>query len=1299
MSFLAEDGALSVAPRSLSWVAKNVFLISPLDCAGDDAACFGFELTSVDSPHFSTVDLASIIQRIVCEVHESPKVLLRRDHFTRYPLEGYGDVLFESMTTIADLGGVAMSSSSMVSLQERLLSAGIARIIRPGLHDIKSLIAAEAFGLNHVDGSWSSGMASREQALCRGGVGTVVDVVRGDLFRICVEDVENVFPEHVASQITAPPYFGTVLAKLKGVECSDTSTDVGFLAWRYSQNHFFGRRIQFVAYSFSFSDHDISNNTQEVEYHLLQHIEISAVVLSPTADEDKDSGSDDLEESLLVHDLATMIRLADAAMPRALNFHNLLRIVDNKTHCSACRISSVLDVWSSFLLDGDVMQDKPVHRHGYLPLKLICSMRDLIAKSSEESSAEPLGGFISSFRLVNPLDGTDKQSISEQQQSLVAIEVCLGIEGAKILKWRQERRHESLGELVVFPDPRGDVEQVFGKVVDVEVRYDPLLSGIETSLVQVEYCCTMYEDESIPDTHRPADGDFSICSQQIRLQLPANARQGMNRKVVFVLDLRVKFSHTVEVLRRRETFALCASGRDHIATKSANIDDDAADIGARQDDEDDAQQPQPSSPTAGKAPSGFIEESGGIHPDKIYHAYVDFYFPLQLPSQLQADDKIPSGAHELSLIMEKALFRAVRVAPRILVEVCGRRGFSGKLVFEDDGAECTLGGLMDLEALNAPPWCSAGDTPQGAAPTISSMAHLGRFVETVCARAESAHRSRLINGPLGRVPSLVSFALFPRMFFASHPKHHRSLVPEADHKKVRGLAHLDAAFMRLHFPRLPNLFRMNWERLPFRCRDAQQMFFLPRQDPMSGLGLLRADERVVAHHLTLSKFLALIASILPRRQRSVQFQEYQANIELGVTSLCSTGLLCVLDEACHPSSPTEEPPRRLFFGSKAPVHAIVEDDVVAPANMSAGFISTLISILGAEVVTELAGAAAGDHASKVMAKSEANDYSDRVLGQHGQGHLNLNSPHHLYSPVRGLAVIGDPLVDKNDTSISSETEDIRVRHLLLRFTPLRMPKNTLKTYRVTSYGQLSREVVYNMAFANAARGRDLVDYMDLLLHQSSSLDGHESSQPISAAAADGILRTFGSAHEPLHVLYTSRAALRFSTDLTWKLTDRPDDKLDSFDMSDVVLQERALLDELWTTLETALRLAAAGGPAGHAFFVAGQSFMEDGMVELSVYPREEVVSLTTSDGVEVTEQQQARRFAMRGNVFGRLACRKVIIKLLQDEVSSGGGGGLKKRFSVTVRELRRDVAASQRSCGLNPTGVAAGEDATLKPDN
>ena len=96
---------------------------------------------------------------------------------------------------------------------------------------------------------------------------------------------------------------------------------------------------------------------------------------------------------------------------------------------------------------------------------------------------------------------------------------------------------------------------------------------------------------------------------------------------------------------------------------------------------------------------------------------------------------------------------------------------------------------------------------------------------------------------------------------------------------------------------------------------------------------------------------------------------------------------------------------------------------------------------------------------------------------------------------------------------------------------------------------------------------------------------------------------------------------------------------------------------------------------------------------------EEVVSPTTSDGVEVTEQQQARRFAMRGNVFGRLACRKVIIKLLQDEVSSGGGGGLKKRFSVTVRELRRDVAASQRSCGLNPTGVAAGEDATLKPDN
>jgi hypothetical protein len=396
------------------------------------------------------------------------------------------------------------------------------------------------------------------------------------------------------------------------------------------------------------------------------------------------------------------------------------------------------------------------------------------------------------------------------------------------------------------------------------------------------------------------------------------------------------------------------------------------------------------------------------------------------------------------------------------------------------------------------------------------------------------------------------------------------------------------------------------------------------------------------------------------------------------------------------------------------MQALLEDEAVHSVHLSPWFVSTLVSVLGSEVVGEFAAGSGSTTLPRDAAFSANSSYADRVMGEHGQGTARLSSPHVLYTPVPGLAVIGEQLYEKQDECLGCSVQT------LLRFTPLRLQRTLLRTYRPSSYGQLSRDVVYSMLQSGARRGRDLVDYLDVLLHRNH----HTVGQGLSSAsppAAEGVVRMFGSIHEPLHVLYTSRAALRFSCDLSFPICtgvengggggggDVPGPSVT--DPATASQHEQALLEELWGTLRAAL-WAAAGGegssiPARHAFFIAGSCFMDEGIVELAVYPRSDSpLGSTTAESsrsedtsaderrspLNESSNNSERRFEMKGNVFGRLACRKVMIRL-------AGASGVTTpplpaasvrcgRFVVSVEDLRRDVvshAAAEEAAKVSET--------------
>eukprot|EP00744_Colponema_vietnamica_P014527 GILI01020333.1.p1 GENE.GILI01020333.1~~GILI01020333.1.p1 ORF type:complete len:1043 (-),score=138.16 GILI01020333.1:64-2913(-) len=158
-----------------------------------------------------------------------------------------------------------------------------------------------------------------------------------------------------------------------------------------------------------------------------------------------------------------------------------------------------------------------------------------------------------------------------------------------------------------------------------------------------------------------------------------------------------------------------------------------------------------------------------------------------------------------------------------------------------------------------------------------SAKKLAELKDTAPSPAASVTVPTSVNIPSG---ILSSFAAFPRMLFASHYDHHRGLVPKATREVARGFAHMDAAFQRLRFPRLPNIYKScSWDDMNTvaridACALAREHLIGPRptssstaQQTSSALAALtspfKPTDRIVATSHQIASLLATMFFALP----------------------------------------------------------------------------------------------------------------------------------------------------------------------------------------------------------------------------------------------------------------------------------------------------------------------------------------------------------------------------------------------------------------------------------------------------
>lgn len=312
-----------VSALSVEWIAKNVFLVA-VPSYRRKVSC---ELTAVDVPRGTQAVLTERIGAILRQVNSAMRVYLRQDFYSNFPLEGYGDVIF-SAETKQD----AAYQLHWCSLQESLVRAGVACVVRPSVVRQAALLKAENTleetprdftdnngNDNNNEGgrctsssSWLHQLHQRERSplCCMQRRCVVADVLRGDVYRV------SWHPDAPSAAVDLP-----LLLILDATVCHTVSTQPGFAALRWAQLHLLHRELVVDVHAVYPCDRDVAFNTQLEAYEHLANVRGSASVLGA------DGATEDVGVALVSRGLAWVRRVADAGVPRASNLFALFRTV------------------------------------------------------------------------------------------------------------------------------------------------------------------------------------------------------------------------------------------------------------------------------------------------------------------------------------------------------------------------------------------------------------------------------------------------------------------------------------------------------------------------------------------------------------------------------------------------------------------------------------------------------------------------------------------------------------------------------------------------------------------------------------------------------------------------------------------------------------------------------------------------------------------------------------------------------------------------------------------------------------
>ncbi|KAG5469278.1 hypothetical protein LSCM1_02493 [Leishmania martiniquensis] len=302
------DEAL-VCVSGVEWIAKNVFLVS-VPSYGRKVSC---ELTAVDVPRGTSAELTSVVAAVLRKVNSAMRVYLRQDFYSNFPLEGYGDVLFSEESRCD-----RTMELHWCSLQETLVRAGVACVVRPSVVRFASLLEAESQAdADSLGVTWLSQLHTRERsALFREVHRCVVeDVMRGDIYR-----VSWLTGRKCADAVHLPP-----LLVLDATVCESPSTAKGFAAMRWAQRGLLHRELLVHVHAVFPSDKDVAFNTQLETYEHLANVRGTAWLLCGGNQEERKGA--DVGEVLVTLELAWIRRVADAGVPRASNWLQLCRSV------------------------------------------------------------------------------------------------------------------------------------------------------------------------------------------------------------------------------------------------------------------------------------------------------------------------------------------------------------------------------------------------------------------------------------------------------------------------------------------------------------------------------------------------------------------------------------------------------------------------------------------------------------------------------------------------------------------------------------------------------------------------------------------------------------------------------------------------------------------------------------------------------------------------------------------------------------------------------------------------------------
>lgn len=1279
----AKDGVELTGVTEVRWIAANAFVAFFAD---RDAV--GFELSVVDVPATKNPVLGAIVGECLCRLMAASGVSLRLDHFSRFPAEGYGDVVY--------------GTHPRASLQVDLLRAGVGRICRP-CASISALVQAELEGTSLGAGSFSGTVAAveRSSSFLRQCTGVVVDVLRGDWCRVHVTDDSYVEEDSQPIKQDSSRDFGscgvspfhrslkstTLLVNLAAVACECPTSAAGFAATRTAQEVLFHCAVRLHIHSCVPSDKDLSNNTQEAEYHQLEHVKATVVLIkqrgaflplvSPlkrAAEQpivlsrwqhqelvecELDAVNGDWSRWLLRRGLAKLKQCVYFSTPRPLNYLMLLGDIERL----AVDVS-LLSTWRQFLVDGDALaasasatRRSAGPRYSWLPMKFLLPPSFLVQQRQ---------------RLDGYIHGVSRCGSAPLWKLTAA--VC--IPDALARTYRATQQRDTGGALVVYPAPTVgwetialrlseraqcgeiptgnsashlDASECYGPTVALRVEFDPELSGVDAleSTLQISIQTMDPAEYAGNKTHSKTHWDGGVSAAQredIRLQLPRGVVGSL-----FVVDVRVVCAGQA-ILRERHGYILHKDGTSPVIGRdllsSATVDaDDAEMVAVPSKDDDDNFSGQKEKKSAARDTAALPASEETVH-----ISLVDLYVP--------ASAKSPS--HSVHTLRHLLTYRTVSVRFLRVITVEHRCGFFADVSLQDSvveggsGDTCAPRSIVDLVA--------SVDGDVDAALLASFRAAETSSPEECCEDVDYSVTPLLVNADsaaplpvyprvLGEGIPLLTFAVAPRQLFASHPKHHRNVIAEADKMAARGNAHIDAAIMRLRFPRLPNLLRGNFEGMPLLLRDVQTTLC-----PPSAPSRIPDDISVLCVEKTLANVLAGLFLLFPRSDATGSFvrggdDQASANMASRVSKLMCGGVVYTEPTSAASMSVAS---RRVVLGSKRTFADVAHDKrVVLPQRISGRLAQQWIAALAYESAT---------HQPTNHVDLAAADDAQRPMGEGGFGLSGaFDTTPWLYRPgvsgsaCDGIGVIGAPLVSKKEMDTTpdgdkGEGRNFRDTHLVFQYVPIRFGGSARDVsvqgmYKMSSYGQVGRDVIFSHRVEQCQRGRDMVDYFALLLRCRRS-DGGARRFP------DGILKVYGNAHEPLYVFYIARASLRFQLALQWDVFRSCKNLIFSLDTEDRAADEEdKVLQKLLVLVKKIVRhvaVAAKGAPAYFTLetYVAGSSCAADAhndaqscsMCTINVFPIEEkrAASPTASTDAVDAEDAPQHDFEMRGNVFGRL---------------------------------------------------------------